>query len=385
MRKFEYFLFENFDAEEEAQNPHNPRAFLGKDTDPILSMVANRRASYFDGCGRFGDARIQKLIDSGVLRQENGTLLFDSPVFLREDAAILYKAIAEKAAFLADQLEKNIVSIRECCGEIRNGCSVKQNLYHILCGMIFDGHFFDYLSDNGVLATSRKHPSGLDYLNVIYEKCDALQTLSDGLLCSYNRLVNDRCALQSFGDAQGNRLDFYRLFRLMEQRNTPDKFQEAARLLTEAFGGPNKDALLAEAERLVQSGQCAPAAGKLFELLGYTKNGVLCVPVYTAEHQIQIRKIENIVENCLGKPITHVLMDLAGTVDITAVRHGVSPLEIANELYHIVFGLINEELVSREIVAAPQLVPGEGRYLKCIEMYGMICAASPEDSAFRLE
>lgn len=84
-------------------------------------------------------------------------------------------------------------------------------MYHILCGMIFDGSFFDYLNQNKALATSRRHCSGLDYLAVIYEDCAELRSLSNGLLRSYNRLANNICSLQSFGDAQGSRFDFYRV------------------------------------------------------------------------------------------------------------------------------------------------------------------------------
>ncbi len=40
MKEFEYFLFENFDADDESQNPDNPRNFLGKETDAILSLIA---------------------------------------------------------------------------------------------------------------------------------------------------------------------------------------------------------------------------------------------------------------------------------------------------------------------------------------------------------
>ena len=41
--------------------------------------------------------------------------------------------------------------------------------------------------------------------------------------------------------------------------------------------------------------------------------------------------------------------------------------ETANELYHILFGGINEELVRRGLTAAPPDRPGEGRYLQCIK------------------
>lgn len=274
-----------------------------------------------------------------------------------------------KAVHLADLIGDKIAEIWTCCAEIQNGFSIEMNLYHILCGMVFDGNFFDYLSDNGSLVTSRRHPSGLDYLSVIYEKCDALQTLSNGLLCSYNRLVNDKCSLQSFGDANGNRFDFYRFFRLMERENLPAKFKDAEVILHESFGGANKDALLSDVLSLIQTGWCAPTTMKLLEQFGYMQNGNICVPIYTPVHQKYIMEIEGIIEKYLGEAMSSTLSDLAASIDITAVKHGVNRLEIANELYHILFGSINEELVLQKIVADPQPIPGEGRYFRCIEMY----------------
>lgn len=371
MREFEYFLFENFDADEESSNPYNPRNFLGSETDTLLTEVAQlpvNTRSYNECCEKYSTHIVRKLIDGGVLRPSGTALAFDCPIFLCEDAAVLHTEIASKASVLVDLLQDSMTGIRECCVKIENGFPVELNLYHILCGMVFDGYFFDYLSGMGAVATSRQHPSGLDYLSVIYEKCEELQTLSDGLLCSYNRFVNAKCSLQSFGDAQGNRFDFYRFFRLMEQGTLPDKFKDAEALVLD-FGGANKDSLLDEVVSLVQTGRCDPTVMELLELFGYTQDGAICVPVYSPEHQEYIAEIEGIVEKCLGNTMSDTLVELAGSIDITAVKHGVNRLEIANELYHIVFGSINEELVDRGIVAAPKHIPGEGRYFKSIEIY----------------
>ena len=371
MREFEYFLFENFDADEESNNRNNPRNFLGKRTDIVLSEVAQlavNTCSYNESCEKYSTQLIRKLIDGGVLRPSGIALAFDCPIFLREDAAVLHTVIASKAAVLVDLLQSGMAEIRDCCSKIENGFPVELNLYHILCGMIFDGYFFDYLSGMGAVATSRQHPSGLDYLSVIYEKCEELQTLSDGLLCSYNRFVNAKCSLQSFGDAQGNRFDFYRFFRLMEQGSLPDKFKDAEALVLD-FGGANKDSLLDEVVALMQTGRCDPVAMDLLELFGYTQDGAICVPVYTPEHKKYIAEIESIVEKCLGNAMAETLIELTGSIDITAVKHGVNHKEIANELYHIVFGSINEELVARGVVATPPNIPGEGRCFMCVEMY----------------
>ena len=371
MREFEYFLFENFDADEESNNPHNPRNFLGSKTDTLLTEVAQlpvNTCSYHNSCEKHGTHIVRRLIDGGVLRPSGTALAFDCPIFLREDATVLHTEIASKASALVDLLQNSMIEIRDCCAKIENGFPVELNLYHILCGMVFDGYFFDYLSSKDALATSRQHPSGLDYLSVIYEKCEELQSFSDGLLCSYNRFVNAKCSLQSFGDAQGNRLDFYRFFRLMEQGSLPGKFKGAEALVLD-FGGANKDSLLDEVVALVQTGRCDPVAMDLLELFGYAQDGAICVPVYTPEHKKYIAEIEDIIEKCLGNAMSDTLINLASSIDITAVKHGVNRLEIANELYHILFGSINEELAERGIVAAPQHIPGEGRYFKCIELY----------------
>lgn len=74
------------------------------------------------------------------------------------------------------------------------------NLYHLLCGAVFDGDFFDYLRENQLLTTSRLHTSGVDYIITVYEKCPELSVFSNHLLCSYNRFCDGTRALQSFGE-----------------------------------------------------------------------------------------------------------------------------------------------------------------------------------------
>lgn len=371
-REFEYFLFENFEADQEAENLRNPRKILGKGTDPLLSEIAQLPAgecSYAVCCHKFGQEQIDSLIACGVLRLEKEALFFDSPVFLRKDAEILREAVTVEAKAITDILEPSISQLSMRCAELKNGFSVKVNLYHILCGMLLDGHFFDYLSGMGVVSTSRWHPSGLDYLTVIYEKCGELRLLSDGLLCSYNRLANDLCALESFGDADGNRKDFYRLFRLMEKEKGQDRFREEKYLLCETFGGADKSKLLFEVLSLIKTGKCLPAVMTLLENFGYAKAGEISVPVYLPEHRLIIMEMEAIVEECLGEVMANMLLTLSEALPITSAEHGVNRLEVANEIYHLFFGGINEELVRRGHVAAPEYLPGQGRYLKCIEVY----------------
>ena len=360
MRKFDYFLFENFDADETAQHPANPRSFLNAKVDSILEFAAQ-------GEKLSSSKLLDHLKESGVLRSNGKRFFFDCPIFLKEDVAVLARELPLRIEPVIDSLSASLSDIYAACRNIQNGFSVQINLYHILCGMVFDGAFFDFLSEKKALATSRIHPSGLDYLVVIYEKCEELANFSNSLLCSYNRFCNQHCSLQSFGDSLGNRSDFYRFFRLMEQNNLPASHEPLRTLVQTA--ALNKDFILAETAEWLHGKPCSSSVMRLLEAFGYAINNKSAVPVFKPEHRPIIAQIERIIEEKLGNAIEENLYELSGTINITAVRHGVNRLEIANELYHLIFGCINEELVHRGIVACPPLVPTEGRYLRCIELY----------------
>ena len=363
MRIFEYYLFENFDPDQEASNPNNPRNFLNHNVDPILDQVIDGP----DESDVLNTPLIQQLLDGGILRLVNHKLMFDCPIFLREDAAVLSREVMVHASALTDLLSKNMSALVNCCSKIKNGFSVQENLYHILCGMVFDGMFFDFLSSNGVVSTSRLHFSVLDYLTVIYETCRELQVFSNHLLCSYNRFANETCSVQSFGDSNGNRFDFYRFCRLLELGKLSPEYRPAELLWKQ--GQFHKNTFLPEIITLIHTGRCSPAAMSLLEVFGYLRNGKICVPVYTSQNWDAIAEIENIVEHALGEAISQTLFELSGSLQITSVIHGVRWPEIANELYHILFGLINQQLVDRKLVLAPPFFPGQGRYRKCIEIY----------------
>ncbi|MBQ4638908.1 MAG: hypothetical protein IJB69_00100 [Clostridia bacterium] len=369
MRQFDFFLFENFDAEQQAHHPLNPRLFPGAGTDALLSFIASFPAgecSVSDAREHFGNDKINRLIRGGVLRQAGNALLYDCPIFLQEDAQVLRSGLKSQAGQLMEKTKACFPALLHACEKLQNGFPAQVNLYHILCGMIFDGHFFDVLGQRRALATARLHPSGLDYLNVIYEKSADLAAFSDGLLCSYNRLCNAHCALQSFGDANGNRFDFYRFLRLMEQDALPPSFH-AAKALWQALDG-GRETLLSETCALVHTGRCHPSALSLLEHFGYAKDGALCAPVYLPAHQPILHEMASIAEEGMADAIMHSLQHLSASLPITAVQHGVSALEIANELYHLLFGSLNEALVKAGLVASPPFIHGQGRFLQCIEI-----------------
>lgn len=379
MRHFEYFLFENFDPDREVNHPGNPRRILNSQADGILSRVSDfppRACPSFLLRKEFGTESIDRLIHAGALRETGDILLYDTPIFLEEDTPVLRAFSQSAAAPLADLLYAQKNALWDCAAQIRNGFDPPSNLYHILCGMIFDGRLFDHLCQRGAVAVSRPHTSGLDYLSVIYQDCQSLQAFSNGLLCSYNRLTDGRASLQSFGDANGDRFDFYRLFRLQEQGPLPERYAEAAPLLAALPRGAEKQAILAETRALLMTGTCGSPCLELLELFGYVRAGKICVPVYSDQDLPVIRQLEDVVVETLLDPLAQALPAAPKELGLTAARHGVSPGEIANELYHILFGGINEALANLGLVAPPPYRPGEGCYWQCIEWQ-----SAPENSS----
>lgn len=355
MRRFDYFLFENFDADEQAWHPGNPRRILTSQMDGVLSMVAEG-CSWVELRERWGEERVRQAAECGVLRRAGEEVRFDSPVFLREDAAALTGAFERAAEELASRLEEIWPELKRLAEKLHNGFDPSFNLYHLVCGMTLDGSFFDALERAGAVATARQHPSGLDYIAVIYERCAELDGLSRRLLCSWNRAVGETCALQSFGDADGDRFDAYRWYRLREGGRLPARFA--------ALDVPDRERLTSEARRLAETGACAQDCLKALEAFGYAADGRMAVPVYRAADEGVIRSVSAAVTDCLLEPIATILRD--GVQEITPARHGVRGAETANELYHLLFGQLNETLARRGMVAAPPHRPGEGRYWQSV-------------------
>lgn len=156
---------------------------------------------------------------------------------------------------------------------------------------------------------------------------------------------------------------------MKEQGRLSGKFKNVEMRLTNSCGVAGNDALLNTIVSLIRTGKSHPAVMDMLKLFRYVRNGAIGVPVYLPKNMEYAAKIKSIIKTRMGQAFSDMMLDLADVLEIIAVRHVVNRLEIANELYHIVFGSINEELAARGIVAAPQSIPGKGRYFKCIELY----------------
>lgn len=365
--EFTYYFFENFDASQEANNIYNPRNITDHNLDAVLSELINCEPGTItlkDMTNRYGEEFISRVITAGVMRVEANAAFIDTPIFSSNDIGLLQEYFSEKASKLVTMLLSHQNEIYRLAMKIDNGFSPAVNLFHILCGMCFDGLFLEKLGERDCISTGRDHKSGLNYLMVIYENSPLFSAFSDGLLCSYNRITNEHCALESFGDAAGNRCDPYRYFRLREQGNLSAEYSRIHALTQEL----TEDDLLNAIYDLAKGQMAKDKPMKALEAFGYVSDGAICVPVYQSDDDGNIREIEHCLEEILLDHVTEVLYGVKER-NITAARHGVPIKEIANECWHILFGSINEKLVQSSFVAAPKGSKSEGRYLQAIEIF----------------
>lgn len=371
-RRFRYFLFETYDPEQVQPGQEDPRALLSPGIDVILSRAADfppGRCPLAQLKNEFSPELTARLIRAGIVRTEGPYVWFDSPIFLRPDAPILAAWLGEQAPRLAARLAEHWSRLRELAGAIQNGFPPEVNLYHVLCGMVFDGLFLDRLSQGGYLTSSRVHGDGLDYLAILYEDCPELTTLSDELLCSWNRFGDGETSLQTFGDSAGARWDLYRFARLREQGRLNGRFQQVQERFGPYLDETGRAGILAQVRLLADAGRCHPACAGLLERFGYCRDGALCVPVFRREDQAAVHAVAGLVEQALYAETGRVLSAALHELEIAAVAHHVPAGEVANELYHLLFGSVNEALVSQGLVAAPPSQSGEGRYLRSVQLF----------------
>ncbi|MFH1880582.1 MAG: hypothetical protein ABIK64_07285 [Bacillota bacterium] len=371
MRRFHYYLYSNIEPAPIGSGTEDPRLILNTTANGVLSAIIGAppgECRYGSLCDTYSTALINSFIACGLLRREGESLFLDSTVIVSEDTASLRECFSAGISHMADRLEENKSIFYHAAKQIDNGFLPEVNLYHILCGHVFDGLFFDFLGKNNIVSTSRTHDTGLDYIITVYENAPQLNAISKKLLCSYNRYTDGRRALQSFGDSDGTRIDFYR-YSVQKALGTASASLSAIERSWDLLNcGDNISILLDEAQRFADTGRCMEPYEQLLTFFGYGRDGKISVPVYRKRHLPTINAIEKLVEKHLYKDMATTLLATAVQSDLLCSQHGVAPREIANELYHVVFGQLNQMLVTRKFVAAPDYHPGEVRYLKSNEL-----------------
>lgn len=357
--RFHKYYFENF-SPDTPFDLHNPRYVLSQaGVDSILERIAVCKPYSLKAEDFANRNLITAMLHIDVLQEKAGKLAMAVPFFTAKDTSILKELSQDAAKRIASELLSRKAQIVQQVQRIKNGYCVERNLYHVLCAALFDGLLFDYLEEHELVTTSRLHKSGLDYLVILYEDTPSLNAYSDMLLCSYNRLMANGKGFVSFGDSQGNRHDFYRYYRQLELNLLPDQER--------IYGTYPVESLIENFDSLAHGKDVPAEYVSIYEHFGYCQNGKIDVPIYDAHSYEITKQLYHLVIPFLAPHLANALALLQQEVRLTAVSHGVAVKDIANEIYHLIFGEVNELLVQRGFVSAPPHYPGEGRYFKSFE------------------
>ena len=351
--KFSKYFFG--DLPEPSEGTQGIRKILNSpETDLVLTTVA--KGNHIES-----NSLTSALADTGVLRYtENGNFRFACPLFLESDLKTLKELTSTHAEVIANKLLNYKNDYRKAVKALDSNFSPETHLYHMLCAAVFDGCFFDRLAAAGIVTVSKPQPNGGDYLPVIYQDSPGITAFSASLLCSYNRLTAPAGTFSSFGDADGTRNDMYRWYvHLLQSNNTTYGIlpAELRIKLAESFANAVKGIKPTQEYR------------EIFNRLGYMNGDGPSVPVYTSSEKAEtVRKLDELAAELVLRDMINALNNVASAPELTSAIHGVPTPDIANEVYHLLFGQINEYLIRGGMVASPEYRPGEGRYLGCFEI-----------------
>lgn len=357
--KFNKYYFENYNLDTPFDF-NNPRYILSMDgVDDILEKIVTNDPYTLEITDFDNQYIVNLLVNIDVLQIKNDKFAMAMPFFVSKDLHVLKDLSKKSASIIADKLIENKDMIIQIVSQLENAHPANVNLYHVLCGYIFDGLMFDYLEDNNLVTTNCIHNTGLDYLVILYENQQDLNKYSDLLLCSYNRLINDGKGFVSFGDNNGERKDFYRYMRLKELGKISKE--------DEAYLKFSAGELIDNFEKLIDKKFVEQKYIDAYEYFGYCENGKITVPIYDSNSRKIIEEIYKFVLSLIKDELDNALSNVKNESKLLANKHNVDIKFVANEIYHLIFGEINELLVQSGMVINPAYIKGEGRYLKSFE------------------
>lgn len=205
----------------------NPRFVMEqKFAKEVVSLVSTKPPFFYD----FGTL----LIELNATRDELRTALdllgnmsaivekdehfcLNFPFFLDGDICEIQSIVANLLDRNKDVLLSKIRGLNEIVLQLYPNIECKLSLYHLLCGKIFDGMMFDYLEGRGLLKQSYIQKDNRDYMIIGYQNSYKCNKFNAELFCSFNNAKCKGNSLTSFGNASGERLDYFRYFKLREK------------------------------------------------------------------------------------------------------------------------------------------------------------------------
>ncbi|MCK5116875.1 MAG: hypothetical protein KAR44_09765 [Candidatus Aegiribacteria sp.] len=305
----------------------------------------------------------------------------DLPIIDNLSSAIALR-LSQKILRYKQEIQ-NYTSKIKCLDEFGYG----RILYHVIGCDIFDGTSFSEFSKRGILSISKPQYGHRDYILIGFEQNEIVACSSDKILCSRNCKGAGSVEFASFGDSNGNRQDMFRFMRqvisqliditpnlslnssyihILEQQNQ-HLAQVCAELVTKVLNGEKSVSSFSDEEK---------DALKFLEEFKYIEidesGGVrVVVPLFDGDDAKAIDDVSNYLIELIGDDVAREFSDLKVKMQgLSALSHGVDEKEIANGLWHQVFGNINENLVLEGLFASPESRTGEGRYFQAIYIRG---------------
>jgi hypothetical protein len=328
-----------------------------------------------------------ELINSIEIKDNTYRIKF--PVLLEEDVIEIEKyinnigeIIGKKIIGMQDTLYKKVSELR--CSKYHG---FNRILYHIICDKIFDGTAFEFFTEKNTFCASKQQPGNRDYIIVAYEDSTLVEKHSNKILCSSNNYRSSGFTFNSFGDSNGLRKDMFRVFRLVQKNvDNASPFNKVNVSYNKILDNRNKE-IACECGMLIRSvinnnikySKLSEKEKRLAQFLSeleYIDINVeddtisINIPVfYDFEISSVIRELSDTILINIFPIVKEVFENFeVNASKLTPVRHKVDIKETANELWHQIFGAVNEYLVKEGVVASPNYIEGQGRYLRSLEM-----------------
>lgn len=358
----------------------NPR-FVMEQTfaNDILSLIAIEQPFYYDVTKlasklhtniKILEKPINLLKNISAITEKSGHFCLNFPFFLDKDVKTIKSIVLMLLKKGHKILIDGIQSLKNQLIELYPSIKIELSLYHLLCGKIFDGQMFNYLEHQGLLKQSYIQNDNRDYMLIGYQNSNICNKFNANLYCSFNNAKYNNNSLTSFGNASGERLDYFRYFKLREKNNLHGKFLIMHRYFQNETNSEIVKNSLDNIFDLLNKKQVTDNKYlKILKLTNYVdKDNQIIVPVFD-DYIIKTNILFEEVKRKLGPNLTQILNDFKIHIlnsNINCIKHNVPMEQLCNELWHIFFGLFNEYLIKEKIVATPQQFSKQGKYLKCI-------------------
>ncbi len=317
----------------------------------------------------------------------DGRIKLNFAVFLERDISLL----EDWNRNIAQRISQKIISKKAAI--VKNASRLAhydtsnraEILYHIIACYTLDWQALELFSEKGLLRMGKPQPGNRNYVLTGYEESQRVFEYSDSLFCSSNNISVDKFTFSSFGDSNGWRINDMRGFitnierivvggiryerlgllynKLLREFHQSTIFKFGELLHRIANGKTYLTELNDEDQRLLSFLQ-------EMQYVSYKDSLIHAkVPIFEPADTLILKDIAKLILFDIFEDVQTALIAIAKEIpEFTPIRHDVDPADTANPIWHHVFGLVNEQLMSNRLIASPKSIETEGRYLKALYM-----------------